>query len=84
MTPRSTAFGWPTTIGTTSRLRFMCSTSESSELNDTGPQPAALGKDTMRVGISPFAGTHDGSFAVADVAYEGGIDALGSVGACSS
>lgn len=30
----------------------------------------------MRVGISPFAGTRAGSFAVADAAYEGGIDTL--------
>lgn len=28
----------------------------------------------MRIGISPFATTRNGSFAVADLAYEGGID----------
>lgn len=28
----------------------------------------------MRIGISPFATTREGSFAVADAAYEGGID----------
>lgn len=28
----------------------------------------------VRVGISPFAGTRDGSFAVADVAFEAGVD----------
>lgn len=30
----------------------------------------------MRIGISPFASTRDGSFAVADLAVEGGIDSL--------